>query len=151
MHCPSLYSQQKTVVCGISFTYIICRYAHNKYTEDAIGMTTCCSPELLDQCQSFMEGEFFKAFTDDSRQRILLLLLENGEMTVNGVTARMQINQSNVSRHLALLRRAGVTLSERRGKKTYYKPNYENIAYRLDALVNVINQCCPSEEGEKDL
>ena len=40
-----------------------------------------------------------------------------------------------------------MTTSELRGKETYYKPDYQNIAYRLDALVNVINQCYPPEEG----
>ena len=114
-------------------------------------MTKNCPQELIDQCRSLLEDEFFKAFTDESRQKIILLLLEHGEMTVNQVVARMEINQSNVSRHLALLKRSGVAISERRGQAIYYKPDYENISHRLQSMASIISQCNPEKEQKEKL
>lgn len=112
-------------------------------------MGACCSPALIDECRSFLTGDFFKAFVDESRQAIFLLLVENGEMTVKAITDQMSISQSNVSRHLALLKRAGVADSERRGQEIWYRPNYKEVIHRLSSLATVLNQCCRPESAEE--
>lgn len=106
-------------------------------------MGKCCSDELLDHCRTFLADDFFRAFIDESRQKILLLLLENGEMSVNAVAERMDITQPNVSRHLDMLKRAGVAVNRRQGREVYYRPHYDNIVHRLQSLGNTIKQCCP--------
>jgi len=113
-------------------------------------MFICCPPELVKKCREFLEDDFFNAFTDESRLNVFLFLMEKGEMTVNQVSELMNINQSNVSRHLSMLKKSGVAESKRNGRETYYKINYQNIAYRLQSIVNIIKQCCPTEEMEDD-
>jgi len=112
-------------------------------------MALCCPPDLVNECQGFMEDEFFKAFIDESRLKVFLLLMEKGEMTVNEVSDQMEINQSNVSRHLAFLKRAGVALCRRDGRETYYRINYKNLAHRLKSILLIVNQCCEPETEEK--
>ncbi|MFQ6674416.1 MAG: ArsR/SmtB family transcription factor, partial [Fidelibacterota bacterium] len=81
-------------------------------------VTVCCSPDLVDECRSVLEEDFFRAFIDESRLKIFLILMEKGELTVSGVSGEIDIDQSNVSRHLAFLKRAGVAVSNRNGRET---------------------------------
>lgn len=67
------------------------------------------------------EIQLFKAISDGTRLRILLLLLNNGELCVCDLMESLQIPQSTVSRHLALLRNAGLVDGERRGAWMYYQ------------------------------
>lgn len=67
------------------------------------------------------EIQLFKALSDGTRLRILLLLLNNGELCVCDLMESLQIPQSTASRHLALLRNAGLVDGERRGTWMYYR------------------------------
>ncbi|MDP6570281.1 MAG: ArsR family transcriptional regulator, partial [Candidatus Marinimicrobia bacterium] len=58
----------------------------------------CCDGKMLKKCRSLLGENLFKAFNDESRQQIFLILLSSGEMTVNQVCEKIHINQSNVSR-----------------------------------------------------
>ena len=112
-------------------------------------LVLCCPPDLVNECQSLMEDGFFKAFIDESRLKIFLLLMENGELTVNDVSGRMEINQSNVSRHLAFLRRVEIALSRKDGREIYYRLNYENLAHRLQSILSIVHRCCEPKIEEK--
>jgi ArsR family transcriptional regulator len=67
------------------------------------------------------EIQLFKALSDSTRLRMLLLLLNNGELCVCDLMESLQIPQSTASRHLALLRNAGLVDGERRGTWMYYR------------------------------
>ena len=67
------------------------------------------------------EIQLFKALSDGTRLRILLLLLNNGELCVCDILECLQIPQSTASRHLALLRSAGLVDGERHGTWMYYR------------------------------
>ena len=54
----------------------------------------------------------FRALSDPTRRRILALLGER-ERTVNEIVAEFDISQPAISRHLALLREAGLVTSVR--------------------------------------
>ncbi|MFQ6608636.1 MAG: ArsR/SmtB family transcription factor [Fidelibacterota bacterium] len=111
-------------------------------------MIVCCPPELVQECRSFLSDNFFRAFTDESRLGVFLVLMENGEMTVNQVAEQMDINQSNVSRHLTLLKQAGVTQARKSGREIYYQIDYQNIAQRLQSILSIVQQCCPTTPEE---
>jgi ArsR family transcriptional regulator len=67
------------------------------------------------------EIQLFKALSDSTRLRMLLLLLNNGELCVCDLMESLQIPQSTASRHLALLRNAGLVDGERNGTWMYYR------------------------------
>ncbi len=67
-------------------------------------------------------SRYFKAFGDPSRLRILMLL-STAEMTVKDVTRRVGLSQPTVSRHLAVLREAGIVENRREGQQVYYRLN----------------------------
>ena len=56
-----------------------------------------------------------KALSEISRMRILRLLL-NSRMSVNDVAERLDMTHYNVSKHLRVLREAGLISMERQGK-----------------------------------
>jgi len=59
------------------------------------------------------------------------------------------VNVSVVSRHLALLRDAGILAAERRGKEVYYSVRYPQLVATLRAIANAIEACCPGEDPAK--
>ncbi len=61
----------------------------------------------------------FRVLGDPLRLRILWVL-EGGERTVNEVTEELGANQSNVSRHLQILRESGILSNRRAGNQTFY-------------------------------
>lgn len=60
-----------------------------------------------------------KSVADPTRVRILKLL-EGGEMCVCQVIAVMEFNQSTISKHLFLLKAAGLVRERREGKWVHY-------------------------------
>lgn len=66
-------------------------------------------------------AEIFKALADETRLRILKLLLavEEGVCVCELVEA-LNLPQYHVSRHLGILRQAGLVASERKGTWAYY-------------------------------
>ena len=71
-------------------------------------------------------SKYFKAFGDPSRLRIVALLSDK-EMTVNDITDAVKLSQPTVSRHLAILREAGVVIDRRDKQKVYYRLNKDSV------------------------
>lgn len=67
-----------------------------------------------------MPDSIFKALSDASRLRILLLLIEVEEICVCELTQALDIDQPKASRHLAYLRKLGVLSDRRNGKWVFY-------------------------------
>ena len=63
---------------------------------------------------------FFRALGDEARLKILWLLLNHRELCVCDVMAIVGIGQSKASRHLAVLRQAGLLTDRKDGLWSYY-------------------------------
>jgi len=61
-----------------------------------------------------------KAIADGSRARVLKML-ESGELCVCQITAALDLAPATVSKHLSVLRLAGLVLSRKRGRWAYYR------------------------------
>jgi len=64
--------------------------------------------------------QLYKALADETRLRILALLLSEGELCVCDIIAALKLPQSTTSRHLAHLRKAGWVNDRRCGLWIYY-------------------------------
>lgn len=78
--------------------------------------------------------EAFKCLADETRARATLLIAEHGELCVCELMCALQDNQSKISRHLALLRTAGLLLDRRQGQWVYYRLNPELPRWLRDVL-----------------
>ena len=67
--------------------------------------------------------QFFKALSDLTRLRMLVLLSSEGELCVCELTHELDEIQPKISRHLAQLRETGVVLDQRQGQWIYYRLN----------------------------
>ncbi|MCU0958482.1 MAG: metalloregulator ArsR/SmtB family transcription factor [Pirellulaceae bacterium] len=64
---------------------------------------------------------WFKLLADETRLRILLFLLEKGELNVRTLCDLLRLSQPAVSHHLALLRGDGLLDCRRDGKHNFYR------------------------------
>jgi len=75
-------------------------------------------------------SRYFKAFSDPTRLKILQLL-SSKEMTVTEIVKAVNLSQPTISRHLAIMRDAGILSDRRDGQNIFYKLNK-----------NVVIKCC---------
>lgn len=69
-----------------------------------------------------------RAINHEVRQKILNLIHKNKEITVSEIYAKLKIEQSLTSSHLAVLRKAGVVNTRREGQSIHYSINYAQIS-----------------------
>ena len=69
-----------------------------------------------------------RAINHKLRQQIIDLLEENDRLTVTDLYVKLRLEQSVASQHLAILRRAGVVITDRNGKFIYYSIDKERLA-----------------------
>ncbi|MDR3393034.1 MAG: metalloregulator ArsR/SmtB family transcription factor [Sulfuriferula sp.] len=67
------------------------------------------------------EADFFDAFSDETRRRILALLAQEGELCVCELHYALDMPQPKVSRHLSVLRDTGMLSMRRDGTWIYYQ------------------------------
>jgi ArsR family transcriptional regulator len=78
----------------------------------------------------------FRALGDETRLRIVALL-SHGELCVCHIEAALDLNQSTASRHLGILRMAGIVDCRREGTWVYYQlteQEHATVAKALDVL-----------------
>ena len=73
-------------------------------------------------------ARIFKALADETRLRILALLLAEGELCVCDIMAALQLPQSTVSRHLAYLKNTGWLDDRREGVWMLYSVDEKGSA-----------------------
>ena len=74
----------------------------------------------------FELSEFFKFFGDTTRIRIIHLML-SGELSVNDIAEKLNLEQSVVSHQLRILRTANLVKPRREGRKMFYSLDDEHI------------------------
>jgi DNA-binding transcriptional ArsR family regulator len=112
----------------------------------------------MDERLFSMEAEFFKALAHPTRVRILKHLREN-EKCVCEFTEDLDVEQSNISQHLAILRKQDIVSYRKDGIKVIYKVNYPQVFDILDfveeilisqvnATLSMLNKRPKRKEGE---
>ena len=64
----------------------------------------------------------FRALADQTRREILAML-RSGPRTSGEIASRFESSWPTISRHLSVLRDAGLVLTERKGQEIYYELN----------------------------
>jgi DNA-binding transcriptional ArsR family regulator len=78
-------------------------------------------------------SSFLKSLANPQRLRIMCLILEQ-ERPVGELADAVELNQSAVSQHLALLRREGLLKTRRDGQTIYYQLADRNVTKFLGLL-----------------
>jgi ArsR family transcriptional regulator, arsenate/arsenite/antimonite-responsive transcriptional repressor len=99
-------------------------------------------------------SNIFKSLGDETRLRLLALLLEEEELCVCYLVDVLQLPQSTVSRHLSLLKRAGWLKDRREGVWIYYsicRSPAPVQQFLLPVLRNFLNTTDIAREDQKRL
>ncbi|TRX57315.1 metalloregulator ArsR/SmtB family transcription factor [Thalassomonas sp. M1454] len=67
--------------------------------------------------------QFFKCLADDTRLKTLMLIELESELCVCELTSALSVSQPKISRHLALLKKAGVLTDRKHRQWVYYQIN----------------------------
>ena len=78
--------------------------------------------------------EFCRALADDTRQRILEMLLER-EMCVGDIVDAFDMSQPTISHHLSVLKQFGLVASRKEGKQVFYAINRDNVVECCGRLI----------------
>ena len=72
-------------------------------------------------------AELVAAVTEPTRRQLLDLLLERGESTPTSLADSLPVTRQAVSKHLAVLERAGLVDGERSGREMHYRLNVDRL------------------------
>jgi len=74
----------------------------------------------------------FKTLADPTRRALFERLCREGEQTVGALTARSGISQPAVSKHLRVLKQAGLVRDRHTGRQTHYSAQVSALAPLID-------------------
>jgi len=80
-----------------------------------------------------LHAEFCKTLADANRL-LIINELSKGEMSVGELTLRLGLKQSNVSKHLAVMRERGLVRTRRDGASIYYTLSDSRISDAIGLL-----------------
>jgi DNA-binding transcriptional ArsR family regulator len=81
---------------------------------------------------SISHDQLFRTLADPTRRAIFERLCRKGEQTVRVMTADAGISQPAVSKHLGVLRQAGLVRDRHEGRETHYSAQPGALAPLLD-------------------
>ena|SRR5215472_13326838 len=88
-----------------------------------------------------MSGAIFRALADPTRREILQAL-KSGELSAGEIAAQFPISSPSVSRHLALLKGAGLVAERRERNRIFYRLEPETLANTISEFLSAV---CPTQ------
>lgn len=82
--------------------------------------------------------QLFKALANEDRLKIIQLLKQNHRMCAQDIQEHFYLEQSTTSHHLNTLRRAGITIAEKKGRNVYYTINTKTFVQILNDYLGTI-------------
>ncbi len=76
----------------------------------------------------------FKSLADPTRRALFERLTHDGEQTVRTLTDRAGVSQPAVSKHLRILKEAGLVRARHEGRETHYRAQPRALAPLIDWL-----------------
>ena len=76
--------------------------------------------------------ELFRSLADPTRRAIFERLCREGETTVGALTARAGVSQPVVSKHLGVLKQAGLVRGRQDGRQTHYSAQLGALAPMIE-------------------
>lgn len=93
-----------------------------------------------------IKADFLKSLAHPSRLAIIEHL-KNGEATVGQMVGRLGIEQSGLSKHLAILRQAGILASRQERASVYYSIKDRDIFNVLRPIAEILRKKLKESES----
>lgn len=93
----------------------------------------------MDERLRQFKAEIFQALANPTRIAIVELLRDEGEIAVATVHERLQLEQANVSQHLAVLRNKHIVVARKAGNQVFYSLRDRLMGKVLDLMKQYFN------------
>lgn len=105
---------------------------------DSKTLPYACQQSLADH----LRPELFKALCDPMRISIVAILAaRSGSASVGDITECCGIDFSGVSRHLKILRDAGILAAEKSGREVLYSLKTVELSHTLHMMADALTAC----------
>ena len=84
--------------------------------------------------------EFCKTLGDETRQRILRILADEGEKNVGDIVDAFDVSQPTISHHLNVLKRFGLVARRKEGKQVFYALNRDRVTECCGRLIAMFDE-----------
>jgi len=78
------------------------------------------------------QDTLFRSLSDPTRRAIFERLCREGEQTVGAITLKAGISQPAVSKHLGVLKQAGLVRNRHSGRQTHYSADLRALSPLVD-------------------
>jgi DNA-binding transcriptional ArsR family regulator len=96
------------------------------------GYVSINSQRVIDPQMPNAHDMLFRTLADPTRRAIFERLCRDGEQTVGALTARAGVSQPAVSKHLGVLRQAGLVRDRHEGRQTHYSAQLGALGPLID-------------------
>jgi DNA-binding transcriptional ArsR family regulator len=100
-------------------------------------------------CADVLDSALFRALCEPIRIEIVRRLIARGRSNLGDVASGLPQDASVISRHLALLHRAGVVRREKVGRHVHFELDGPALVARLEAILDQLRRavpyCCPAD------
>ncbi|WP_417307445.1 ArsR/SmtB family transcription factor [Devosia sp.] len=79
-----------------------------------------------------VQDTLFRSLSDPTRRALFERLCREGEQTVAALTAEAGVSQPVVSKHLGILKDAGLVVGRHAGRQTHYRAEVQALAPLVD-------------------
>jgi DNA-binding transcriptional ArsR family regulator len=84
----------------------------------------------------------FRAFSDETRQEIIMLLASQKEINANDIAQRFHLSRPTISHHLNLMKRMKLLHTRKQGKEIFYSFNKPYVIGLLNSFAKALEDCC---------
>lgn len=88
-----------------------------------------------------IDGDFVKALAEPARIEILKHLIINGASDVKSLSEKMPQDRSVISRHLTMMKQAGILKAEKEGRHVIYSIDAMATLDKSEQLLGSIRRC----------
>ena len=88
-----------------------------------------------------IDSDFVKALAEPVRIDILKCLIVAGPSDVNSLADKMPQDRSVISRHLLMMKNAGLLSMKKEGRHVIYSVDGESALQKSEKIVDTIKQC----------
>ncbi|MEM1139581.1 MAG: metalloregulator ArsR/SmtB family transcription factor [Pseudomonadota bacterium] len=104
--------------------------------------------QAAEACLEILDTAFFRALCEPSRLEVVVALVKVGRADITEIAKQTPLDRSVVSRHLQTLEQAGLAVSQKEGRQTFYELDgpaiMEKFKTAMTAIEPLVPICCPA-------
>ena len=105
--------------------------------------------QAANACVEILDTEFFNALCEPVRVQLVRALVLNGRSDIQTLAQSFPQDRSVISRHLQIMERAGLVVSQKVGRHQYFELDGPTIVDRVESILGLMRVlapiCCPGK------